>query len=961
MKKSTDHEKSHDALKDILRKRIHNGIWITFKIIIMFIIIMVVISRIVPHSHDGWWNGEYETIDNDWVLTRGSGETETVSLPDYVSSKAGEKLTLTGHMPAHVADGSSMLFYCMKQDVVIYIDGQRAGTYMGSSSDLPMKWYRLVCSSSDSGKEIKILTISDDDGYAGCFNRIYIGEFSTIIYHLTMQNIIPLAAGFINLIIGISLLIYNLFFMRNAKTRKFMYMSIFSVNSGAWLVMECRVNQTFLSNLEYAQDFYFVGIMLAMIPLLFYYDEAVNGGHRKMMTTVITVSILVLYAFLLNGLADSKNYTNMHMFMYIYVLITGVYLIILYFLQLKDSAEQNGEPKEQKIDLYGVLILEIGVLADFITFCYQREVSTCIGSSAAIACLAISGLVRFEQYRTRTNIDEADALKQNRDHTRFLADMSHAIRTPVNAVLGMDNLILRESDDNVISGYATDIKSAGDSLLSSIGDILDLSDIESGKIELKNEEYSVSALISDCYNLIDMRAQDKGLKLNMECDPEVPSVLIGDEKRIRQVTINLLTNAVKYSSKGTVTMAVSGLPSDNDGSVILEIEVIDTGIGIGKDQQEKMFSPYARLDESKNRGIEGTGLGLALTKRLVDIMNGSISVESIYGSGSRFDVRIEQKVSESAAPVGESCRPEDMHTNISTETVKWFSAPDAKILVVDDVPMNLKVMKGLLGETGISIDTALGGAECIELVSKRKYDMIFMDDMMPEMSGIETFEIMKKDVLGKNKDTPVIMLTANAVMGAKEEYLEKGFAGYLSKPISEQELYEIMLRSLPDELVLSDDMPDTYADNENQDAQISESEETDKETDKKTDKEIDKETDKDGEIIRRLSSYINTTDGIKYCMNKRSLYIELLHDYVSSDRRGMIIDTFGKKDWEDYRISVHSLKSTSKMIGADDVSEKARKLEYAARDGDIDYISDNNDDLLKDYDRLVDEIKSVIE
>ena len=364
-------------------------------------------------------------------------------------------------------------------------------------------------------------------------------------------------------------------------------------------------------------------------------------------------------------------------------------------------------------------------------------------------------------------------------------------------------------------------------------------------------------------------------------------------------------------------------------------------MGISKEEQDKMFRPYQRLDESKNRGIEGTGLGLSLTKKLIEIMDGNISVESIYGQGTKFTVRILQGIPKDTVTVSEAEKQTGTSRTEETDTVKWFRAPDARILAVDDVPMNLKVMRGLINETGISMDTAQNGEECLKMIGERYYDMIFMDDMMPGLSGAETYALMKKDTEGKNKDTPVIMLTANSVMGAKEEYLSLGFAAYIAKPIVEAELREVMIRFLPEELILEDE-DDWQEENETEpDA-------------------VQRPSGKIFDTIAKLKQYLDTDEGTVYCMNSPEMFIELLSDYVSSERHEMIMNTYNEENWTDYRISVHSLKSTSKMLGADKVSDEARLLEEAAGCGDIEYIREHHDIMLKDYDELLNNIRSVI-
>ena len=351
--------------------------------------------------------------------------------------------------------------------------------------------------------------------------------------------------------------------------------------------------------------------------------------------------------------------------------------------------------------------------------------------------------------------------RANEAKTSFLASMSHEIRTPINAVLGMDEMILRESSDESILSYAANIQSAGHSLLSVINDILDLSKIESGRLELLTAEYSTQQLMNDCYSMMIMRAEKKDLLLEIKNDPQLPAKLAGDEVRLRQVILNLLTNAVKYTSAGEVTMRVD-FKHTAENEIMLKISVRDTGMGISQENQQNLFKAFRRLDEMTNRHIEGTGLGLNITKHLTEMMGGTIAVRSTLGSGSEFTVEIPQRVV-SYEPVGVFIENRRAASGQKEEYHERFRAPGARILVVDDVKLNIDVIKGLLRLTQIRTESAYSGRECLGLVSRTHYDLIFMDHLMPDMDGIETLKQLRAQDGSPNAGTPVIALTANAV------------------------------------------------------------------------------------------------------------------------------------------------------------------------------------------------------
>lgn len=393
--------------------------------------------------------------------------------------------------------------------------------------------------------------------------------------------------------------------------------------------------------------------------------------------------------------------------------------------------------------------------------------------------------------------EEANAA--NEAKSRFLANMSHEIRTPINAVLGMDEILLRECKDDAIKEYALNIQSAGQALLGVVNDILDFSKIESGKLDIVPVEYKTAELFGGCINLISIRMKEKGLVFKLNQDDYIPKVLLGDEVRIRQIVSNLLTNAVKYTPSGFVKLSVKwNAISAEIGELIISVK--DTGTGIKEENLENLFSSFKRIDEKRNRNIEGTGLGLAITKQLVELMNGEIIVNSEYGKGSEFTVKILQKVI-----VNENCG--DFLVKDSSRDEKEsleFTAPTASILIVDDVQINLKVVAGLIKNTNVQIDTAQRGYEAIDMIRKKKYDLVFLDHMMPEMDGIETLKELQISYAECIEGMPIVMLTANAIMGVEEEYLKAGFSDYLSKPVTREEIYKCMLKYLPKEKIVTD-------------------------------------------------------------------------------------------------------------------------------------------------------------
>lgn len=404
-----------------------------------------------------------------------------------------------------------------------------------------------------------------------------------------------------------------------------------------------------------------------------------------------------------------------------------------------------------------------------------------------------------EVERERQKADDA-----NRAKTDFLARMSHEIRTPLNAVLGMDEMILRESTESAIKEYATDIQTAGRTLLTIINDILDLNKIESGKMEIVPVAYDMSSMISDISNMIKFRAEDKKLSFSVSVSTDIPTKLYGDDVKIRQILMNLLTNAVKYTPSGQVWFRV-GLKQREEGeggeTAILRFEVEDTGIGIKAEDMNKLFSKFERIEEERNRNIEGTGLGMSITMKLLSLMGSELKVQSEYGKGSVFSFELRQRIVEDPPIIDNENRTPDHKAKKCTHGDS-FVAPDAQILLVDDSAINRRVFLSLLKKTQIRITEADGGQKAIESATLQHFDLIFMDHMMPGMDGIVAMEKIKAVKDGPCANTPIIVLTANAIEGSEEKYLEAGFDGYLSKPIVSEELLGVIADKLPEEKIV---------------------------------------------------------------------------------------------------------------------------------------------------------------
>lgn len=545
-----------------------------------------------------------------------------------------------------------------------------------------------------------------------------------------------------------------------------------------------------------------------------------------------------------------------------------------------------------------------------------------------------------------TILNFINILKHNREledmrieaKNEFLANMSQEIRMPVNAIIGMDEMILREDINDRIEEYAYNIQNAGQKLLTLVNNVLDFSTIESGRMSIAKESYRLDEALNDMIHLLSFRAEKKGLEIRLDVDKDLPRSLCGDLSRMKQVISNLLTNAVKYTDQGYVKLTAGGVIVDNatsDGQektedteiLMLEISVEDTGIGIKTEDMDKLFDSFVRLDQEKNHTVEGTGLGLNITKKLVDMMDGEISVESVYGTGTTFTVRIPQQIMDHH-PIGNFNKAYLRRMKQSKRYRETFAAPDACILTVDDNEMNQQLIKELLKNTGIKIDAAMNGQEALELCRAKKYDMVFMDQIMPDMDGIETLHFLREQTI----DTPVIMLTANA----PEDYLAQGFDDCLAKPFLAEQLEKILRAYIPKEKIHS----------------------AAKVIPKRTaaEKSEDKNTEQEGSQIDRKA-------GLIYCSGNEEMYGVILDTFRKQRDRyhNGLKGYFAKNDWKNYAILTHSLKSTALTIGAKPLSELAGRHETAAKTKDAVTIRENFDALLAMYEEVLEEIAKILD
>ncbi len=706
--------------------------------------------------------------------------------------------------------------------------------------------------------------------------------------HLVLFNIITLAGiggGILGLIVSVAC--------------KLPLVQLASIAAALLVLITCFYIANWKGKLKQASTGIVVIITMLLFPAMFFTDGGAYGGMGYWFTLGIVFNFLMV-----EGAAFSVI-----LVLQIIVILCCYWVAYLY----PQLVVPIGSEANIFIDILQSLIilgLVVGVIYRFQTKVYRKA------------------LHQIEKQNEELKRSEEKADKANQAKSDFLSNMSHEIRTPINAVIGMNEMILREAKEEQLLEYATAVQNSALALLSIINDVLDISKIEAGKIEISEARYELSSLLTDSYTMIIDRAESRGLEFEVCCEESIPAFLLGDMVRIRQILANLLTNAVKYTDHGKIRLCVTG--EYEDGIFYLTARVEDTGIGISEENRERLFGKFERFDLVRNQSIEGTGLGLSITKELVELMHGTIEAESEYGVGSVFTVRIPQKVL-SDQPIGSFDIKKRIHSREGQHYESRFMAPAARILVVDDVAMNLKVFVNLLKETQIEIDTAQSGAECIALATKRQYDIIFMDHMMPQLNGIDTLKALRERPDNLNMQTPVVMLTANALSGVEEMYLKEGFSAYLSKPVRGKNLEEMVLRFLPGEKVIKAGAREKK---EKKDPLLS---------------------------LQEKVPELDTQQGLLYCAGDQDFYLEILKDYCKNDKTEKLRALWKAGELENYRVEIHGLKSTSKTIGLTAFSQQAKEIEDALKEGRTTQLSEKCEELLLTYAVLKKNIENALD
>ncbi|MBR5407048.1 MAG: response regulator [Lachnospiraceae bacterium] len=643
---------------------------------------------------------------------------------------------------------------------------------------------------------------------SGMVYEVYMGTRLGILGYLFKLYGAEVVVGIVILALGLicyfAAIIYRYI---NKKYLEMQHLSIGVIIGALWVLSNSIFRQLYSRNISVMSDTPYFMVILMPVPFLIFINSLQEERHSRVLTIASIIDlidfIVCILLLVIGKVPLMKSFTLAAICCLISIVIMGYTIVYDTLHKMVGS---------YRYIAVGFIVLAIASIFQITVFMFAHNgvfsgFFMSIGLMGFLICAMLHTIKQLINIRLEANTAR-NASKAKDD---FLANMSHEIRTPLNGILGMDEMILRESVGNKkITKYASDIKSAGNMLLAIINDILDLSKIESGKAELILVDFDICSVINDLINITRPKTEEKGLEYFFDAVPELPSRFNGDEIRVRQVMLNVINNAIKYTSKGNVSVNISLESPDEDPDVsvagedkqTIVVAVKDTGIGIKDEDMDKLFDSFGRLEETRNRNIEGTGLGLNIANSYLKMMGGHIEVSSVYGEGTTFTLYIPLTVRDTT-PIGNFT---DAIAKVGKDGYEYrpdIIAPNAHALIVDDNEMNLDVISGLMESTKIKVSTALSGSQAIDLMENKRFDIIMLDQMMPGMNGIDTLAIMRSrfDMRGVS----VIALTADAVSGAREFYLNAGFDDYLSKPVKAADLEKALLKHIPKRLLLDKD------------------------------------------------------------------------------------------------------------------------------------------------------------
>ncbi len=887
-----------------------------------------------PSIRSEEYNVEYI---EDWTVVDEAGNSFDVKGPYNDKRLYEESFNTYATLPDDLGSGYVLCFFA-SNSYTVYVNGVERQKFVNPRDVLfpggaVKSFYAQVpLSAEDSGAELRItryptprrpVVVSETfvSNSLGIYRELELRFGFTFV----LSTILLFVSAVIVLIGVIIRIVYKLHI-------ELLYASLAVMILSAWMMTNSFLFPIAFGHYHIDGIVNYIMCMLIPFGFLVYLDSIQHKRYHKITAVLLVAS--AVNAILWTLLNFSGIFTFPRALLYIDIVL-GMIIICVFGILFVDI--KRGYSKEYRYTALGFEGFIVFAVIEIITLIFSLIVDDGIPMLLGLIWfLAFVVVQQITDFR-KINEEKQNAIALSEAKTGFLASMSHEIRTPINSILGMNEMILRENKDETIEEYAKTISNSGKMLLSIVNDVLDFSKIESGKLEISYANYSFATLIRDINGIIEERTEGKGLNYDLKIEDDVPDGHYSDEFRIKQVLINLLTNAVKYTDSGTISLHVGGEYiniSDPNGTFGLKITVSDTGRGIKDADKNGLFDAFSRADIKKNRNIEGTGLGLAIVKRILDNLGGTVSVESEYGKGSSFTVVIPVKVVDHTT-VNARLKESMNRFEGSGALVKHYSdfiAPNAKILAVDDNVVNLNIVKLFLKSNHIVPDTCTGGLEAIEMCKKKKYDLLLLDHMMPSPDGIETIREIHESPDSLNSSTPAIVLTANALAGSRQIYMDAGFSDYITKPIDPARLEAAIKEYLPGKIIeLSSD-----AESKNE------------------------EGESPLEAAFSKIKEVNYDTAVMHCSSDEILAEIISNIAAESEEMIRKMRQYAiEGDYEAYRRQAHTIKGHMAMIGASELSEHAKKHEFAGRDKDEEYIRKDSEIFFSEYQDLCRRLGSV--
>ena len=911
-----------DKKTSVLSERIVSAGKVVLCLLFVFITFLFVYYGMIDKASE--INYDPVRFIESWTVTDGDGETTPIGQSYTAQKDYSEDITISSTLPSDIKE-NEYVFLNNRKDAAVYINGELRKDFVEARDvNIPggtvKTFYMMIpVNGSDSGGDIRVVLSPKEKGEQ-IVSDVFISTRSGAVSYL-------IRTGGLSLFLASIVLIFSFVVFIVSVILKFLYKQKIDMMYGAlgifviasWIITDSPL-VPFTLGVDHVAGIinYILCFMMPFAPVI-YLNSVQRGRYIKGVSAVIIASsinaslwITLNYTGILT-LYEMRNMGNI----FLAVLALSAIVILIF-----DAVKHNiSAYKYTFAGFLGFLVCCIVELMLLLTNLSTGSLPMVMGLGFLLTFVVVQ---QVDDLR-KLNMEKQRMINVSEAKTRFLASMSHEIRTPINAILGMNEMILRENEDSVITDYSRSIKSSGKMLLMLVNDVLDFSKIEAGKLEINGSRFFMSDMLFDVLSLVKERADEKALELKTELTDEIPNELISDEFRIRQILINLMNNAVKYTDKGSVTLILGGRYTDSGYE--LDMTVSDTGKGIRKEDRQGIFEAFSRADVKTNANIEGTGLGLAIVKSIVDSMNGTLGVSSEYGVGSRFWVKLPVRYADKAPLGNDFMEKRDKYP--AEDNTCSFTAPDARILVVDDNRSNLTIVKLFLKRTGVATDLCSSGERAAQLCRETRYDLILLDHMMPHPDGIETLHMIRNDDSSQNRDTKAVVLTANALAGSRQMYIDAGFDDYLSKPLDSKLLEKTVMALLPQQKVINTLSGDTES--------VSSV----------------NEADDISPVKKRLMAVegLDYDTALDYCAGDEDFLSQITYE-IAADCEGhceKLRKSLEAGDIKAYGIEAHTIKSTMATIGLKELSKRAEKHEFAAKGNDTEFIRSDAEGFITEY------------